>query len=66
MIIRQVTIVASPDASPNDVNTYTWKLGDDLIQLDIAITGLQAYLELRRDVLRTALAAKKPLDAPVL
>lgn len=62
MTLQQLTISASPDAEPILLNTYTWKDGDDLQDLENAINALNGYLSRRRDALATALASQQPIN----
>lgn len=64
MILQSLTIIAAPDAEPILINSYTWKDGMDLQELDNAITALQGYLEKRKDALATALASQQPIETP--
>lgn len=63
MILKRLHIYAVPDGHPNeDPVCYTWKDGDDLIDLDAAIRALQSYRDARADALRTALASQQPIE----
>lgn len=62
MTLHQLTIIASPDAEPILLNTYTWKDGGDLQELESAIFALEEYLTRRRDALATALASQQPIN----
>lgn len=61
LILREVTIMASPDTSPGMSHNYRWTEGQPLSHLQTAVTELQAWIEKKQTEATDPTKAAQPI-----